>query len=109
MHRYTAVEPILFRAVCQAIAKYAFVTSDLPVIISLEVHCHLDQQKKMVQVRLLPWSSANPKILREEFGDMLLKDRLDGVDLDILPSPLLLKRKILLKVPRPGIQILHLE
>jgi len=50
MVRYTAVEPILFRAVCQTIAKYAFVTTELPVIISLEVHCKMEQQKKMVQV-----------------------------------------------------------
>jgi hypothetical protein len=48
--RFTAVEPITFRAVCEAIAKYAFVTSDLPVIISLEIHCRLEQQQKIVEV-----------------------------------------------------------
>ena len=48
--RFTAVEPITFRNACKAIAQYAFVTSDLPVIISLEVHCNLEQQKKMVDV-----------------------------------------------------------
>jgi len=47
---FTAVEPISFRTVCRAVAKYSFVTSDLPVIISLEVHCHIEQQNKMVEV-----------------------------------------------------------
>lgn len=55
---HTAVEPITFRAVCQTIAKYAFVTSDLPVIISLEVHCSIEQQKKMVEVIFLLYFHA---------------------------------------------------
>jgi hypothetical protein len=38
------------------------------------------------------------KILQEEFGEFLLKDKVQGVDLNTLPSPLLLKNKILLKV-----------
>lgn len=48
--RHTAVEPISFRVVCEAIAKFAFVTTDLPIIVSLEVHCNLEQQQKMVDV-----------------------------------------------------------
>ena len=52
--RFTVVESITFRVVCQAIAKYAFVTTDLPLIISLEVHCSIEQQKKMVEVLYLP-------------------------------------------------------
>jgi hypothetical protein len=95
--RYTAVEPIPFRDVCRGIAKYAFVASDLPLIISLEVHCSIEQQKKMVEVRSL--RSCAKKILCEEFGGFLLKNKVEGVDLDTLPSPLLLKNKILLKVP----------
>ena len=50
MGRFTVVDPITFRVVCKAIAKYAFVTTDLPLIISLEVHCSIEQQKKMVEV-----------------------------------------------------------
>lgn len=49
--RFTAVEPITFRDVCKAIAKYSFVTSDLPIIVSLEVHCSIEQQNKMVEVQ----------------------------------------------------------
>jgi hypothetical protein len=44
------VDPITFRVVCQAIAKYAFCTTDLPLIVSLEIHCSIEQQKKMVEV-----------------------------------------------------------
>ena len=56
--RFTVVESISFRIVCQAIAKYAFVTTDLPLIISLEVHCSIEQQKKMVEVLCLPHISS---------------------------------------------------
>jgi hypothetical protein len=41
------------------------------------------------------------KILYDEFGEFLLKDKVQGVDLDTLPSPHLLKNKILLKVSPP--------
>jgi Phosphatidylinositol-specific phospholipase C, X domain len=51
--RYTAVEPIPFRTVCRGIREYAFEVSELPVIISLEVHCCIEQQKKMVEVSSL--------------------------------------------------------
>jgi hypothetical protein len=45
-----------------------------------------------------PLNFVAEKILEEEFGDMLLKSRVEGVDLGTLPSPILLKNKILLKV-----------
>jgi len=95
--RHTAVEAIPFKTVCSAIAQYAFVTSDLPVIISLEVHCCLEQQQKMVDVSPRSWLLLI-QIGRQVFGDLLLKNRLDGLQLDQLPSPLLLKNKILFKV-----------
>ena len=95
--RHTAVEAIPFKTVCSAIAQYAFVTSDLPVIISLEVHCSLEQQQKMVDVSPRSWFLLI-QIGRQVFGDLLLKNRLDGLELDQLPSPLLLKNKILFKV-----------
>ena len=52
IRRFTAVEPITFRNVCKTIAQYAFVKSPLPVIISLEMHCNIEQQKRMVDVSL---------------------------------------------------------
>src|SRR5579862_7240843 len=48
--RYTAVEPITFKSVCEAIASHAFDVSDLPVLLSLEVHCDIPQQQRMVKV-----------------------------------------------------------
>jgi phosphatidylinositol phospholipase C, delta len=48
--RYTMVSPIPFRDVCQAIHEHAFVVSELPVVLSLEVHCSFEQQEKVVQV-----------------------------------------------------------
>jgi len=45
-----------------------------------------------------PLNFVTEKILEEEFGDMLLKSRVEGLDLETLPSPTHLKNKILLKV-----------
>jgi phosphatidylinositol phospholipase C, delta len=44
------VKPIPLRDVCKAINEHAFVTSEFPVILSLEVHCSLEQQEKIVTV-----------------------------------------------------------
>uniref|UniRef100_A0A8C7EED9 Phosphoinositide phospholipase C n=1 Tax=Nothoprocta perdicaria TaxID=30464 RepID=A0A8C7EED9_NOTPE len=48
-HGYTLTSKILFSDVIKAIKNYAFKTSPYPVIISLENHCSLDQQKVMAQ------------------------------------------------------------
>ena len=66
--RFTAVEPVSFRVVCNAIAKYAFVTSNLPVIISLEVHCSIEQQHAMVDVFSIDITLM--RFYSEEFGDL---------------------------------------
>ena len=82
---------IMFKDVVYAIRDCAFVSSDCPVILSLEDHCCRSQQLKMA------------KYFDEILGDMLLKDFLTanpmkkGVE---LPSPNQLKRKILLKHKR---------
>ncbi|KAK0411745.1 hypothetical protein QR680_005817 [Steinernema hermaphroditum] len=79
---------IPFRDVIQAIAETAFITSDFPVILSFENHCSFKQQSKMAQY------------CKEIFGDLLLTDTLPdypivaGVN---LPSPYVLRRKILIK------------
>ncbi|XP_039593837.1 1-phosphatidylinositol 4,5-bisphosphate phosphodiesterase beta-4 isoform X1 [Polypterus senegalus] len=82
---------ILFKDVIQAIAETAFVTSQYPVILSFENHCSKSQQYKMA------------KYCEEIFGDLLLKQPLEGFPLEpgqILPSPNDLKRKILIKNKR---------
>ncbi|EON61955.1 hypothetical protein W97_01173 [Coniosporium apollinis CBS 100218] len=88
LHGYTATKEVPFRDVCSAIRDYAFVTSELPVIISLEVHTSLEQQAIMVEIMEQCWK------------DMLMKPPANPDDCADLPLPQLadLKRKILVKV-----------
>lgn len=93
---------ILFKDVIQAIKDTAFVTSDYPIILSFENHCSKPQQYKMA------------KYCEEIFGDLLLKQPLDGFPLEAgrpLPSPTDLKRKILIKNKRlkPEVEQKQLE
>jgi phosphatidylinositol phospholipase C, delta len=86
-HGKTLTTKVALREVCHAIAKYAFVASPYPVIISAEIHCSLPQQDMMVD------------IMKEVFGDSLICAPIDGQrKIEILPSPEDLKQKILLKV-----------
>jgi hypothetical protein len=93
LHGYTATKEIPFRAVCEAIRDYAFITSEHPVIVSLEVHTGLEQQQIMVD------------IMQEYWKGMLvdLPTIANGVE---VPLPMLkdLHKKILIKVkysPKP--------
>lgn len=93
LHGYTATKMVPFRDVCDAIRKYAFIASDLPVIVSLEVHTNRQQQQSMVD------------IMNESFQGVLC-DPVDSQpggkdpisDSAELPSPAKLLRKILIKV-----------
>jgi len=82
-HGHTLTSKIQFRDVVQAIADYSFVTSDFPVVLSLEVHCSKPYQEKMA------------RIMEDIFGDALCKTIPDPTQ--PLPSPASLLRKILLK------------
>ncbi|KAM0268940.1 hypothetical protein ACHAPA_004540 [Fusarium lateritium] len=85
-HGWTLTTPCGFRDVCTAIGESAFVTSDLPVIVSLEVHADLEQQEKMVE------------IMKQEWKGILLDSPLDGYDpAERLPRLEDLKNKILVK------------
>ncbi|KAI5811367.1 PLC-like phosphodiesterase [Peziza echinospora] len=84
-HGRTFTTKVLFSDVIAAISKYAFLASPYPVIISLEVHCGLEQQTKMAE------------IIRSTFGEHLVSEPLLPNSL-ILPSPKDLKHKILIKV-----------
>ena len=44
-HGKTLTSKVALRAICEAIAKYAFVTSPYPIVISAEIHCSLGQQE----------------------------------------------------------------
>ncbi|KAF4457459.1 hypothetical protein F53441_509 [Fusarium austroafricanum] len=84
LHGYTLTKEISFRAVCEAIRDSAFTVSDLPVIVSLEVHCNQEQQQCMVRIMKQVWEGL---LVPEPENDP-----------DALPSPDELRRKIIVKV-----------
>ncbi|NXP50409.1 PLCH1 phosphodiesterase, partial [Heliornis fulica] len=84
-HGYTLTSKILFRDVAETINKYAFIKNEFPVILSIENHCSIQQQKKIAQY------------LKEIFGDKLDLSSVVTEDSRQLPSPQNLKGKILVK------------
>ncbi|XP_029288720.1 1-phosphatidylinositol 4,5-bisphosphate phosphodiesterase eta-2 [Cottoperca gobio] len=84
-HGYTLTSKILFKEVIETINKYAFTKSPYPVILSIENHCTVPQQKKMA-----------------EYLKEVLQDKLDLSSVNVheckkLPSPEILKGKVLVK------------
>ncbi|KFP08334.1 1-phosphatidylinositol 4,5-bisphosphate phosphodiesterase eta-2, partial [Calypte anna] len=84
-HGYTLTSKILFKDVIETINKYAFIKNEYPVILSIENHCSVVQQKKMAQY------------LTEILGDKLDLSSVESDDSTTLPSPASLKGKILVK------------
>ncbi|KZL64121.1 1-phosphatidylinositol-bisphosphate phosphodiesterase [Colletotrichum tofieldiae] len=84
LHGFTLTKEVLFRDVCQVVRNYAFAVSDLPLIVSLEVHCSPLQQGAMVD------------IMEETWGEYLLP--VPEFEPTSLPSPDKLRNKILIKV-----------
>ncbi|XP_077867839.1 1-phosphatidylinositol 4,5-bisphosphate phosphodiesterase eta-2-like [Saccoglossus kowalevskii] len=91
-HGYTLTSKIPFKNVIQTINKYAFTSSPYPLIVSVENHCCLEQQKIMASY------------MKEIFGDHLNIDPPDR-HARYLPSPEQLKYKILIKAKKlpPGL------
>ncbi|XP_073706742.1 1-phosphatidylinositol 4,5-bisphosphate phosphodiesterase eta-1 isoform X2 [Garra rufa] len=87
-HGYTLTSKITFKSVIETINKYAFVNNEFPVILSIENHCSIQQQKKIAQH------------LKEIFGDKLDVGEALNKDPKQLPSPNSLKGKILIKGKR---------
>jgi phosphatidylinositol phospholipase C delta len=86
-HGNTLTSSVSLRDICAAIARYAFVASPFPVLISAEVHCSIEQQDVIAQ------------IMHEVFGDILVRAPVEGMErIERLPSPEELKGKVLLKV-----------
>ncbi|XP_051967553.1 1-phosphatidylinositol 4,5-bisphosphate phosphodiesterase eta-2-like [Xyrauchen texanus] len=84
-HGYTLTSKILFKEVVETINKYAFAKTQYPVILSIENHCTVPQQKKMAQYLM-----------------EVLQDKLDLSNVSVnesrhLPSPEVLKGKVLVK------------
>ncbi|KMP09906.1 1-phosphatidylinositol-4,5-bisphosphate phosphodiesterase delta-1 [Coccidioides immitis RMSCC 2394] len=92
LHGYTLTKEVTFRDVCYAIRDTAFVTSDLPVIVSLEVHASHEQQETMVEIMMEAWKGMLVDFTPE------LAAELEKSDYKHLPSPDSLRNKILIKV-----------
>ncbi|XP_058806917.1 1-phosphatidylinositol 4,5-bisphosphate phosphodiesterase-like [Phymastichus coffea] len=94
---------ILFKDALMAIRDCAFVSSDYPVILSIENHLCLSNQYKMA------------KYFDEIFGELLLKEALPDYPLYVegqsLPPPKAMKHKILIKNKRlkPEVEKVELE
>lgn len=86
-HGYTLTKQIPFREVCESIRDAAFKASTLPVIVSLEVHCNLDQQQVMVHIMEETWKGYLVDMSGKSYDDI-----------ESLPSPESLRNKILVKV-----------
>uniref|UniRef100_A0A672FDS2 1-phosphatidylinositol 4,5-bisphosphate phosphodiesterase gamma n=1 Tax=Salarias fasciatus TaxID=181472 RepID=A0A672FDS2_SALFA len=83
-HGWTRTTKIKFEDVVKAINEHAFVTSDFPLILSIEEHCPLEQQRQMA------------RIFRDVFGTKLLCEAVEQLA-EQLPSPTQLKGRIILK------------
>lgn len=85
---------IFIADVIRAIAEYGFVTSPYPVVLSIENHCCLEQQKVLA------------KIMIDIFKDKLAMPlrNADGSFVTSLPSPMELKHKVLIKGKRLATQ-----
>ena len=84
-HGRTMTTSVLFSDCISVIGKYAFVSSQYPLILSLEVHCNPMQQQVMVD------------IMTKELGDRLVTKPL-MTNVLVLPSPEDLRNRILVKV-----------
>jgi hypothetical protein len=81
-HGYTLTSDIHFKDVVEIARKYAFVASPYPVVLSLEVHCSIEQQDRMAD------------ILTSTLGSTLVTERLE---VGKVVSPENLKHRIILK------------
>ncbi|XP_072910523.1 inactive phospholipase C-like protein 2 isoform X2 [Hemitrygon akajei] len=84
---HTMTSQIVFHRVIDVINKYAFVASEYPLILCLENHCSIKQQKVMIQH------------MKKILGDKLYTEP-PSVEDNYLPSPEVLKYKILLKTKK---------
>ncbi|KAL9589651.1 MAG: hypothetical protein Q9203_001550 [Teloschistes exilis] len=93
LHGRTMTSSILFADCITVISENAFVSSQYPLLLSLEVHCNPTQQQAMVDIMV------------KELGERLVREPLVANALQ-LPSPEELKNRILVKVkagPDPSV------
>lgn len=87
-HGRTMTTQISFKEVIRTIDRWAFVKTNFPLWLSLEVRCSIPTQEKMAI------------IMSETFGSKLVTEPLAPTS-DRLPSPSQLQGRILIKVKRP--------
>ncbi|EPQ10799.1 1-phosphatidylinositol-4,5-bisphosphate phosphodiesterase eta-2 [Myotis brandtii] len=95
-HGYTLTSKILFKDVIETINRYAFAKNEYPVILSIENHCSVAQQKKMAQY------------LTDILGDKLDLSSVSSEDASLLPSPQALKGKVLVKASTNRKRVEHM-
>ncbi|XP_053327732.1 inactive phospholipase C-like protein 1 isoform X2 [Spea bombifrons] len=83
-NRNSMTSQLTFRNVIEVVNKYAFVSSEFPLILCIENHCSVQQQKVMVQH------------MKKIFGSKLYTNTVSPTD-SYLPSPEKLRRKIIVK------------
>ncbi|CAF1339508.1 unnamed protein product [Didymodactylos carnosus] len=91
-HAWTLVSPCLFETIIHIIKLNCWKASEYPVILNIENHCSIPQQKEMARV------------LNAVLGEHLLTEALPTTNPSVLPSPEALKKKVLIrsrKISRP--------
>ncbi len=82
LHGWTLTSEVPFRDVCKTIRETAFLTTNLPIIVSLEVHADLEQQETMVEIMKEEWKgllvdraheSCKPEERLPKLSDLLNK------------------------------------
>lgn len=94
-HGRTFTSGIKLSDVLSTIKRYAFHSSNLPIILSLEIHCSIAAQKIAVEC------------LRTIFGALLVLAPITGGGK--LPSPEELKNKVLVKVKKSNTQSISVD
>lgn len=94
-HGRTLTSRLPVRDALTAIAKYAFVASPYPVILSMEVHCDHAQQDKLADI--LRSTLGKALVDSPLFGETINEHLAGAPTVDTLPSPENLKYRILIK------------
>lgn len=88
LHGWTLTSEVPFRDVCKTVRETAFLTTKLPIIVSLEVHADLEQQEIMVEIMKEEWKgllidevheSCKPEERLPKLSDLLNKVSLNSI------------------------------
>ncbi|KAJ7050569.1 PLC-like phosphodiesterase [Mycena amicta] len=85
-HGRTFTSQVAVHDICTAIAKYAFVASPFPVLLSCEVHCGVQQQDMLVDIMTKTFGASLVRVHEEEH-----------TKITALPTPEELKGRIMVK------------